>query len=120
MSQPLITPEAVDSIFSNFKECLPVWVSAKPSIRKGLFTTVIIIIIFITIALNVKKSMADKPNIFSKTIWIAIIIVGIYLGGMIGDHVKDRDYMLRSFKLNSQHYANIHWLGLYVKSLKSV
>lgn len=120
MSQPLITPEAVDSIFSNFKECLPVWVSAKPSIRKGMITTVVIIVIFIMIALGVKMQLEKKKDIISKTIWIAIIILGIYLGGQIGDNVKDRDYMIRSFKLNSQHYANTHWLAMYVKSFKSV
>lgn len=117
MAQALITPEAVDSIFKNLTNCLPEYVSALPSIRKGLITTIIIIVIGIVLAIIVKSAMRGR-DIISQSVWVVVILASIFVGGAIGDTVKDRDYLLRSISLNRQHFANTHWLKYYTKAMK--
>lgn len=117
MSQPLVTPEVVDTLFQNLKTCLPEFVPALPSIKKGLIVTVIIVLLGIILALIVKKRNT-KQDILSQSVWVVVIIVSIFLGANIGDSVKDRDYVIRSVKTNKQHYSNIHWLKQYVKAFR--
>ena len=118
MAQALITPESVDSIFNNLSKCLPEWVPALPSIRKGMLVTIVIVVISLIVALISKDQLKDKKDLFSQSFWILIILAGIYGGAQIGDYVKDKDYTIRCIKTNKQHYSNIHWLKLYMQAFK--
>lgn len=120
MSGALITPDTVNSIFTNLTNCLPVFVPALPSIRKGLLVTLIIIVLSTIIALVVKNNSKDKKDVFSQIGWVFIILIGIYLGAQLGDYVKDKDYTIRCITLNKQHFSNVHWLKLYMKSFKAM
>lgn len=120
MSGPLITPDTVNSVFTNLTNCLPVFVPALPSIKKGLNVTLIIIVLSVITALIIKNNGKDKKDLLSQIGWIFIILVGIYAGAQIGDFVKDKDYTIRCITLNKQHYSNVHWLRLYMRSFKGM
>lgn len=120
MSQALITPDTVNAVFENLTNCLPVFVSALPSIKKGLLVTFIIIVISIVLAMMLKENSKHKKDIFSQVGWVIVIVMGMYFGAQIGDYVKEKDYTIRCIRLNKQHYSNVHWLKLYMRSFKGI
>ena len=115
----LIDSNSINTLFSNLEKSLPNYVPALPSIRKGLLTTVIVIIIFGIIGARDKWKNSDDDFV-SQTRWIFIILAGIFVGTKFGQIVKEKDYTIRCIKLNKQHYSNVHWLKLYTLSLKGL
>jgi hypothetical protein len=114
----LISPDAVNTIFTNFQKCLPVFVPAMPSIKIGLFITTSVTILSISLALIDKKMNENKKDIVSKVRWILVVIIGGYLGTQMGDFVREKHYTIRCITDNRQHYANLHLLGLYTNAYK--
>lgn len=112
----LISPDAIDSFFKNLQGALPVYVPAMPSIILGLTVTVVTIIVGTIIALLDKNGTKDAGEFITKTRWLLIIFIAVLIGGFVGDWMKDRDYLIRCISSNKQHYANVHWLRLYMQS----
>ena len=118
MSQSLINSEAIKTLFEQIDICLPKYVPAMPSIILGLSVTLVIIFTGTIISMIDKNRSKKKSDAIQKYRWIIVLIIFAYLGLQVGDLVKDKHYTISSVRLNKQHFANIHWLRLYVDAFK--
>ena len=118
MSQSLVTPEAVETLFKKMYECLPWYIPAMPSLKIGLIVTAIIVIIGLIIGLIDRNATKDKSDIIQRSRWIMILLIFVYIGMQVGDIVKDKHYTIACLAKNKQHFANVHWLKLYTEAVK--
>lgn len=115
-----VNVETVNALFDNMRSLLPAFVPAMPSIKLGIFVTLVITILGLVIALIDKKNQKDNKDVLQKTRWILVALVSLMIGIYIGDYVKDKNYAIRSLNTNKQHFANVHWLKSYIKAYRNV
>lgn len=118
MSQSLISPEAINEVYQKLRLSLPVYVPAMPSIILGLVTMFTIMIIGGVIGKRDADKNKENTSFIVRSRWLLIVLVAVVCGILIGDFVEDKHYTIRCIAANRQHYANVHWLRLYMRSYR--
>lgn len=107
-----------ETIRALFADALPKYVPASPSIFLGLVVTTVVVVASIAYA-AVDRSRA-KDGVFDRYRWVVIVLVGVAVGAKLGDYVQEKHYTISCIRENRQHYANVHWLRLYMRAWREV
>ena len=98
---------------------LPKYISALPSILTGAIVGLGIFSIGAGIALFDRKKNKDSDDIVYRLRWLLILLIVITVATFCKEFVTDTVYSFDSVYINRQHYANLHWIRKYKKSILS-
>lgn len=108
--------EAINVFFDRTSDLLPVWISKKWSTIIS-FTVATLVLLISWPHIKELKETATTP--LEQVQWLGtlmlVLIVTMILQGKIADIV----YSFAMVSANKQHIANTHWLGEYVKAMRS-
>ena len=119
MATTLLTRDAVNAIAENLYASLPKYVSAQNSILMGIAVTAVVCAVGVYIAERDAREHKENTDILLQTRWVVVLLVFGYLGLQLGEITRDRHYTYACLKQNHQHFANTHWLKLYMKAAQA-
>ncbi len=118
MAQSLVEPAVINEIYDKLRMSLPVYVPAMPSIVLGLVTMSIVLVAGAILGARDATKNKHNTSFLVRSRWLLVILVSVICGILIGDFVEDKHYTIRCITANRQHYANVHWLRLYMRSYR--
>ena len=101
------------------KTALPKYTSALPSILSGAVVGLSIFSVGAGIALFDRTHNKYSEDLVYRLRWILILFVAVTVATFCKEFVTDTIYSFDSVYINRQHYANLHWIRKYKKSILS-
>lgn len=108
--------EAINVFFDRTSDLLPVWISKKWSIIISF--TIASLILYISWP-HIKELKETATTPLEHVQWIGTLMIVLLVTMMLQGKIADIVYSFAMISANKQHIANTHWLGEYVKAMRS-
>tara|TARA_B110001452_G_C15193608_1_gene414358 strand:- start:386 stop:796 length:411 start_codon:yes stop_codon:yes gene_type:complete len=108
----------VHAFFDRFENICPRHVPRRPSHLVALITFNVMLILGIEAVAMERRMHHDSLDPVLRLRWIVMLLaflgVSVYVATFVGTLVYKAD----SIKLNEQHFANVFWIGEYLKAFR--
>lgn len=111
--------QAVHALFDRLENDAPRYVSAVPSMLVSIIVMNVVVSIAASWAAADRRDHGASPDELLRHRWLAALVGAAILGYYAAAAAGNTWYKLDSLRANKQHFANVFWLGEYVKAMSS-
>ena len=111
--------QAIHAFFDRLPGGLPHFVSIMPSLYASILAALVILLLGGRSVRQEYYKHANSDNKMLQFRWVVMLGVLLVVCNVVQSFVQRRVYILNMYKLNSQHFANVHWLAEYSRAARA-
>ena len=108
--------EAVNVFFDRSTDLLPVWIGKKYAYVVSVAVAVVVLLIALP---HIKELRDTATTPLEQVQWIGTLMLVLLVTMTVQGKIMDVVYGSMMVSANKQHIANTHWLGEYMKAMRT-
>ena len=109
---------AIDRAFDRSGGALPKYVPATRSMLIGILVSMVVLLVGGNEIYKDQLEHRDSKQVVKRFRWTIMLLIHLFVCSQIYGIVQTSVYRVDNMKANSQHFANVFWLGEYHAALK--
>ena len=105
-------------LYDRIRNDLPVHVPKGSSMLYGILAAIFPFCVGILITKSIKTKLKDSDSVLEEHSWFVSLVCTFILASKFYSITQDFIYKMDCIRLNKQHFANVHWLKLYMDAYR--